>query len=196
MLTVNKLIPQGRGLAAPLLKRASQVSLDWDLRSRSRFEATDSAGRRLGVFLPRGQVVRGGDVLVAEDGSLVRVQAAPQPVMAVRICSQHGTPFDLLRAAYHLGNRHVPLELQPDRLHFEPDPVLAGMLRQMHLIVTEEQAAFEPEGGAYAAGGHAHHGHAHHGHAQHDHGHGHDHDHPGGHDHAHDHEHGHGHSHG
>ena len=65
MLTVNKLIPQGRGLAAPLLKRASQVALDWDLRCRSRFEATDSAGRRLGVFLPRGQVVRGGDVLLA-----------------------------------------------------------------------------------------------------------------------------------
>ena len=187
MLTVNKLIPQGRGLAAPLLKRASQVALDWDLRSRSRFEATDSAGRRLGVFLPRGQVVRGGDVLVAEDGSLVRVAAAPQPVMVVRICSQHGTPFDLLRAAYHLGNRHVPLELQPDCLQFEPDPVLADMLRHMHLIVTEAQAAFEPEGGAYAAGGHSH-GHSH----AHDHGHGHGHSHDHGHDDGHDHGHRHG----
>jgi urease accessory protein len=187
MLTVNKLIPQGRGLAAPLLKRASQVALDWDLRSRSRFEATDSAGRRLGVFLPRGQVVRGGDVLVAEDGSLVRVAAAPQPVMVVRICSQHGTPFDLLRAAYHLGNRHVPLELQPDCLQFEPDPVLADMLRHMHLIVTESQAAFEPEGGAYAVGGHSH-GHSH----AHDHGHGHGHSHDHGHDDGHDHGHRHG----
>ena len=76
MLTVNKLVPQGKGLAPALLKRATQVELDWDVRSRSRFDATDSSGRRLGVFLPRGQVVRGGDVLVAEDGSLVRVLAA------------------------------------------------------------------------------------------------------------------------
>jgi len=191
MLTINKLIAQGRGLAAPLLKRASQVSLGWDLRCRSRFEATDSAGRRLGVFLPRGQVMRGGDVLVAEDGSLVRVQAAPQPVMVVRICSQHGSPFDLLRAAYHLGNRHVPLELQPDRLHLEPDPVLAGMLRQMHLIVTEEQAAFEPEAGAYASGGAAHQGHGHD--HDHDHGHGHGHGHGDANDHGHAHDHAHDH---
>ncbi|MBL8332640.1 MAG: urease accessory protein UreE, partial [Rubrivivax sp.] len=83
MLNATKLIPQGQGLAAVLLKRASSVELDWDTRSRSRFEATDSAGRRIGVFLPRGSVVRGGDVLVAEDGSLIRVQAAAQPVMVV-----------------------------------------------------------------------------------------------------------------
>ena len=194
MLTVNKLIPQGRGLAAPLLKRASQVALDWDLRSRSRFEATDSAGRRLGVFLPRGQVVRGGDVLVAEDGSLVRVAAAPQPVMVVRICSQHGTPFDLLRAAYHLGNRHVPLELKPDHLKLEPDHVLADMLRHQHLIVTEANLPFEPESGAYGAG-HGHAGHGGHGHAHdhgHDHGHSHDHGHEKGHEHGKGHQHAHG----
>ncbi len=170
MLSVNKLVPQGRGLATVLLKRASQVGLDWDTRSKSRFDATDSAGRHLGVFLPRGQVVRGGDVLVAEDGSLVRVQAAAQPVLLVRPCPEHGSAFDLLRAAYHLGNRHVQLELKPDRLQLEPDHVLADMLRQMHLIVSEELAPFEPESGAYAQAAHgAHgpvHGHAHeHGHA-------------------------------
>ena len=77
MLTVNKLIPQGRGLAAVLLKRAAEVELDWDVRCKSRFDATDSAGRIVGVFLPRGTAVRGGDVLVAEDGSLIRVIAAP-----------------------------------------------------------------------------------------------------------------------
>ena len=98
MLTVNKLIPQGRGLAAVLLKRAASVELDWDVRQKSRFDATDSSGRALGVFLPRGTVVRGGDVLVGEDGSLVKVQAAPQPVLVVRACAEHGTPFDLLRA--------------------------------------------------------------------------------------------------
>jgi len=192
MLTVNKLLAQGHGLAPALVKRAASVELDWDVRQKSRFDATDSQGRTLGVFLPRGTAARGGDVLVAEDGSLIRVVAAPQPVLVVTHCTQHGTPFDLLRAAYHLGNRHVQLELKPDHLKLEPDHVLADMLRQMHLIVNPATAAFEPEGGAYAAGGgHGHHGHDHHDHGDHDHGHeGHDHGHAGhaGHDHrGHDH---------
>ena len=195
MLTIHKLLPRGQGLSAVLLKRAPLVELDWDVRQKSRFDATDSSGRALGVFLPRGQVVRGGDVLVAEDGSLIAVKAAPQAVLEVRACAEHGTPLDLLRAAYHLGNRHVQLEVQPDHLKLEPDHVLADMLRQRHLIVTETQAAFEPEAGAYAAtGAHGHeHGHAHghehaHGHAQGEHGHDHAHDHG----HEHDHSHGHG----
>ncbi len=170
MLIVNKLLPQGQGLAPVLLKRASQVELDWDVRQKSRFDATDSLGRTLGVFLPRGTLVRGGDVLVAEDGSMIRVVAAPQPVLVITPCAQHGTPFDLVRAAYHLGNRHVQIELQPDHLKIEPDHVLADMLRAMHLTVRDAAVAFEPEGGAYAAGGHGGHGHAHH-----DHGHGHAH---------------------
>ena len=170
MLTINKLIPLAQGLAPVLLKRAARVELDWDVRQKSRFDATDSTGRVLGVFLPRGTVVRGGDVLVAEDGSLIQVQAALQPVLVVRLCPTHGSPFDLLRAAYHLGNRHVQLQLTPDHLKLEPDHVLADLLRQMHLIVTDANEAFEPEGGAYAAGGHGHgdghgdghgHGHAH-----------------------------------
>ena len=172
MLTINKLIAQGRGLAAPLIKRAARVELDWDVRQKSRFDAIDSSGRALGVFLPRGTVVRGGDVLVADDGSLIAVTAAAQPVLRVRHCGEHGSPFDLLRAAYHLGNRHVPLEIKPDHLKLEPDHVLADLLRQMHLIVAEVNEPFEPEAGAYAAGGHAH-GHDH----DHEHGHGHGHDH-------------------
>ena len=182
MLTVNKLLPQGQGLAPVLLKRAATVELDWDVRQKSRFDATDSTGRALGIFLPRGTLVRGGDVLVAEDGSMVRVLAAPQPVLVITPCSEHGSPFDLVRAAYHLGNRHVQIELKPDHLKIEPDHVLADMLRAMHLIVNDAQAAFKPEGGAYAAGGHAHgHGHAHdhgdHGHHNHSHDHAHSHDH-------------------
>ena len=160
MLTINKLLPQGDGLSPVLLKRAAAVVLDWDTRQKSRFDTDDSQGRHLGVFLPRGTVVRGGDVLVAEDGSLVKVIATPEPVLVVRVCPEHGSPFDLLRAAYHLGNRHVALELQADLLHLAPDHVLADMLRQMHLLVTEELAPFEPEAGAYAAVGHDH-GHAH-----------------------------------
>lgn len=172
MITVNKLLPQGRGLSRVLLQRATTVELDWDVRSKSRFDATDSQGRALAVFLPRGQVLRGGDVLVAEDGSLIRVSATAQALLVVRHCARHGSSFDLLRAAYHLGNRHVQLELQADRLHLEPDHVLADMLRNMHLIVSEEHAAFEPEAGAYAQGVHGHHDDGHHDH-DHDHGHAH-----------------------
>jgi urease accessory protein len=193
MLHCSKLISQGRGLAPVLLKRAAEVSLDWDVRQKSRFDAVDSLGRSFGVFLPRGTAVRGGDVLVLEDGSLVRVTAAPQAVLHISHCPQHGTAFDLTRAAYHLGNRHVPIELQSDHLKIEPDHVLADMLRAMHLIVREDRLAFEPEAGAYSAQGHGHgHGHSHapvHGHA---HGADHGHDHDGGHAHgAHDHDHDH-----
>lgn len=200
MLQIYKVISQGAGLAPVLLKRAATVELDWDIRQKSRFEATDSLGRQLGIFLPRGTLVRGGDVLVAEDGSMVRVIAAPQSVLRITACTTHGSPFDLTRAAYHLGNRHVPIELKPDHLKIEPDHVLAEMLRSMHLIVNEVSESFEPEGGAYSAGGHGHahegahgHGHAHApaaAPAPHVHGpdcnHGHAHDH--GHDHGHAHE--------
>ncbi len=180
MIQTSKLIPQGAGLAAALLKRAATVELDWDVRQKSRFDALDSAGRTLGVFLPRGMVVRGGDVLVADDGSLVRVVAAPQAVLKITHCVNHGTPYDLIRAAYHLGNRHVPIELKPDHLKIEPDHVLAEMLRAMHLIVHAVDEAFEPENGAYASGGHAHGGHGH----KHDHGHAHGEVHTSGHSHT------------
>jgi urease accessory protein len=175
MLTANKLMPQGRGLAPVLLKRAATIELDWDVRQKSRFDATDSQGRQIGIFLARGTAVRGGDVLVAEDGSLVRVIAAPQPVLRITHCTAHGTPFDLTRAAYHLGNRHVPIELKPDHLKIEPDHVLADMLRSMHLIVVAVEEAFEPEGGAYGSHEHGHGSHDHHGHDHHSHDHGHSH---------------------
>lgn len=184
MLTVNKLLPQGQGLAPVLLRRAATVELDWDVRQKSRFAATDSLGRALAIFLPRGQAVRGGDVLVAEDGSIVRAIAAPQKVLQITACAEHGTPFDLMRAAYHLGNRHVPIELQPDHLKIEPDHVLADMLRSMHMTVVEADLPFEPEGGAY--GGHV----TNDGHSHHHHGHAHTHDHGAcGHGHGHGQEH-------
>ena len=99
MLTLHKLIPQGRGLAPVLVKRAASVELDWDVRQKSRLGATDSQGRAIGVFLPRGTLLRGGDVLVAEDGSLIRVIAAPQAVLRIMPCAVHGSAFDLTRAA-------------------------------------------------------------------------------------------------
>ena len=181
MLIAGKLIPAAAGLAPALRRRAATVALDWDTRQKSRFDIVDSAGRSIGVFLPRGGVVRGGDTLVVDDGSLVAVTAKPQALVVVTV-GPGGAPFDLLRAAYHLGNRHVPLELTPTCLRLEPDPVLAEMLRRMGLVVVDDEAAFEPEAGAYgpqAAGrsepshGHAHahpHLHAHpHPHTQHAH---------------------------
>ena len=177
MLVASKLIAAGRGLAPALVRRAATVELDWDTRQKSRFDATDSLGRTLGVFLPRGRVVRGGDVLVAEDGSLVKVVAKAQAVLVVTPGAS-GTPLALLRAAYHLGNRHVPLEVRADRLQLEPDHVLAGLLQRMGLRVEPASAAFEPESGAYDAAaalppaghGHAHHEHDHeHEHANHAH---------------------------
>jgi urease accessory protein len=199
MLIANKLIAAGAGLAAVLLRRAANVELDWDTRQKSRFEAVDSQGRHVGVFLPRGSIVRGGDVLVGEDGSLIAVKALPQPVLVV---TAEGSLLGLLRAAYHLGNRHVPLEVKADRLQLEPDHVLADMLRRMGLRIDEAHAAFEPEAGAYDASSMAHgpgHDHAHdgsHDHEHtHDHGHEHKHDDSCGHDHEHGDEHGHDHGH-
>jgi urease accessory protein len=165
LLVASKLIAGGRGLAPALLRRAAAVALDWDTRQKSRFEAVDASGRRIGVFLPRGATVRGGDVLVAEDGSLIVVGALAQRVLVVtaRATSRDRT-LDLLRAAYHLGNRHVALEVRSDRLVLEPDHVLAGMLVRMGLDVVETTRPFEPEAGAYDAASSAHHHGRDHGH--------------------------------
>ncbi len=143
-------MPQGAGLAAVLVKRATTVELDWGTRQKSHFAATDSAGRVLGVTLPHGTLVRSGDVLVAEDGSLIKVVAAPQPVLLIAACSQHGSAFDLTRAAYYLGTHQVAIELTPDHLKIEPNPALADLLRAMHLTVSEALDTFEPQSSARA----------------------------------------------
>jgi urease accessory protein len=106
-------------------------------------------------------------------------------VLRITHCPDHGSLFDLMRAAYHLGNRHVPIELQADHLKIEPDHVLADMLRDMHMTVVAVDEAFEPENGAYgehaSQAGHGHHDHAHKHAEPHAHVHG-----PGcGHDHSH-----------
>ena len=177
LLVASKLIAAGRGLAPALVRRAATVELDWDTRQKSRFEATDSTGRRVAVFLARGRIVRGGDVLVAEDGSLIAVKAAAQAILVVTVAAT-GAPIDLLRAAYHLGNRHVPLEVRADRVQLEPDHVLAELLTRMGLQVEASSGPFEPEAGAYdtASAGHHHAAETGHDH-NHDHGHGHDHEH-------------------
>jgi urease accessory protein len=167
MLQAARSLPHGQGLAPVLVRRAPRLVLDWDARQKSRFFADTTDSQRVGVFLPRGTVLRGGDVLVCLCGTLVAVIAAPQPVLRITPCIDpahaHGESpaFVLMRAAYHLGNRHVPIELQPDHLKMEPDHVLADMLRAMHLNVAEVNEPFEPEGGAYGPHGHKHHGNSH-----------------------------------
>ena len=116
-------------------------------KSRYRFEMEDET---LYLRLPRGTVLRNGDLLLAAtDNSLVRVIAKPEPVLTIA----NSQPLDLLRAAYHLGNRHVPLEITPTYLRLSPDPVLRTMLEQLGMEVQEAVLPFQPEIGAY---GHAH----------------------------------------
>ena len=165
MLIVNRHIPAATA-PAPFTTGGTRLRLDWDTRCKSRFDARDSADRRIAVILPRGTVLRGGDSLVAEDGSAIVVEAALQPLLRIRIDATRGGDSDLMRAAYHLGNRHVQLEVQRDFLQIEPDPVLAAMLVRMGLSVTEVAAPFEPEAGAYAPSGHTHSDHG--GHPDHD----------------------------
>lgn len=126
---------------------ADVLELTYDTRKKSRFKARTSSGEQLGVILPRGRVLRGGDVLADESGALVRVIAAPEQISRVR----SEDPWLLARAAYHLGNRHVPLQVDSDWLGYQHDHVLDAMVRGLGLQVSVEQASFEPEEGAYAA---------------------------------------------
>jgi urease accessory protein len=144
------------------------LTLPFDSRQRSRLRVTLSSGEVAGLALPRGSVLRGGDLLRVSDGRVLRVISARERVSTVRSNVMRA----LLRAAYHLGNRHVPLEVGEGYLRYQYDHVLDGMVRDLGLSVEVEEAAFEPEAGAYARGGG--HGHAH--------GHAHGHDHADGHD--------------
>jgi urease accessory protein len=150
-----------------------RLVLPFDLRQRSRLLATLDSGEEIGLTLPRGTVLRGGDRLQASDGRIVEVVAAPELVSIVRT----GDPRQLARAAYHLGNRHIAVQVAHDSLQFLRDHVLEEMLRGQGLKVEADVLPFEPEGGAYSQGhGHSHDGHAH-GHGAHDHHHGHVHGH-------------------
>lgn len=196
MIKIDKVLPAPHGIAPVLVRRAPKLVLPFGDRSKSRLRAALDNGSEAALFLPRGTVLRGGDLLVAEDGTFVEVQAAAESVLQVTAAD----PLVLMRAAYHLGNRHTPVEVGRDYLRLEYDPVLADMLTRLGVRIERAELPFEPEAGAYG-GGHKH-GHdatfeedyataqavfhEHHGHA-----HGHDHGHSHGHDHDHDHGHGH-----
>ena len=127
------------------------LTLPFELRQKSRLRTQADNGEVVMLMLERGTILRGGDLLEAEDGRIVVVMAANENVMTVAQCS----PLKLLRAAYHLGNRHVPLQIGDGWLRFGRDAVLMEMLRGIGIEVIEESAQFEPEAGAYG-GGHRH----------------------------------------
>ncbi|AMW77803.1 urease accessory protein UreE [Acinetobacter sp. TGL-Y2] len=142
------------------------VELSFDTRQKSRFRATLKTGTDIGADLPRTGILRSGSYIATEHGEILRVDAKAERLMQVTA----PTEFDLLKAAYHLGNRHVPLMLTPAALYFEPDHVLAEMVMGLGLNVSEVDHPFEPESGAYAQHTHEHrlspikaiHAHAHH----------------------------------
>jgi urease accessory protein len=131
------------------------LSLPYDARKKSRLLARSEKGREVAVVLARGSVLRDGDLLEADSGDVLLVRAAAEAVSD----ASSADALLLARAAYHLGNRHVPLQIQLGTLRYQHDHVLDAMLRVLGLQVTARTAAFEPEGGAYA-GQIAHHEHA------------------------------------
>ncbi|NTV11582.1 MAG: urease accessory protein UreE [Zoogloea sp.] len=129
-----------------------KLELSFEYRNKSRLRATLASGEEVGMFLPRGTILRGGDKLRGADGRIVRVVSAPEELIEAR-CKD---PLALARAAYHLGNRHVAVEVGMDRrsgwLRLQEDHVLEHMLVGLGCTVTRLKAAFEPEAGAYAPG--------------------------------------------
>jgi urease accessory protein len=124
-----------------------QLVLPFQLRSKSRVRTALETGEEVGLVLERGSILRGGDLLVAEDGRLVAVVAAPERVSTVNSTD----PLQLLRAAYHLGNRHVALQIGAGWVRYQHDHVLDEMVKGLGLNVAVEDAPFEPEAGAYGA---------------------------------------------
>ena len=162
-----------------------QLKLPFDLRQKSRLKTKLVSGEEVGLILPRGEILRGGDLVTASDGRVIEIVAEPEKVL-------HIETRELAKIAYHLGNRHVPVQVGEGFLRIAEDHVLEEMVTKLGAQVSKLEAPFEPEAGAYAGGHHQHdemgHGgkiHDHH-HEEHDHVHdehcGHDHHH---HDHDH-----------
>lgn len=182
MLRATKVIRQPKWKEAA----ADTVVLDFDDRHRRRVAMTGTRGLSFVLDLPEAVALRGGDALGLEDGRLIEVVAAPEPLLEVR----GADPLHVVRLAWHLGNRHLPTQIMPKALRIRRDHVIEDMLRGLGARVIEIDAPFDPEGGAYNTSGHAH------SHAQssaHAHSHAHDHHHDHGHahrDNGHHHEHG------
>ena len=132
--------------------------LPFEQRQKSRLRTVLANGEEAGIFLERGTILRGGDFLQADDGRIVRVVSAEEDLMEVRAADASA----LARAAYHLGNRHTPVQVGDGWLRFAADRVLGDMLIGLGVTVTALRAPFEPEAGAYAAAHHHHSGEAKH----------------------------------
>lgn len=176
---------------------ADTVVLGFDDRHRRRMAMTGTRGLEFLLDLEEAVALRGGDALVLEDGQLIEVVAAAEPLVEIR-CTD---PHHLVRVAWHLGNRHLPTQIAGKHLRIRRDHVIEDMVKGLGARVIAIEAPFDPEGGAYAGGGHTAHAHDAHDHAHahyahdHTHDHGHKHDHADGHgDHSHAH-HGHSHAH-
>lgn len=145
VLKVTEKLPQ------PVDAQAT-LTLPFDLRQKSRLRAVLDDGQEVGIMLSRGEVLRGGDCLQAESGLVIRLQAANEAVS--RVASTDS--LLLQKACYHLGNRHVPLQITADGLCYLQDHVLDQMVESLGLDVKHETAPFEPESGAYHQHGHTH----------------------------------------
>jgi len=148
MIRIEKLL---EGSARPSVT----LSLPIDQRTRSRLKVTLDDGRQAGLFLPRGKVLRGGDLLQSTEGLIVQVRAAAESVSTVH----SDDALALARVSYHLGNRHVPLQITSKWVRYQHDHVLDDMVSGLGLTVEVEQAPFEPEAGAYQSAAHSHHHH-------------------------------------
>jgi urease accessory protein len=143
MLTLSQRLTDRRDASA-------QLVLPFELRQKTRLRTTLSTGEEVGLNLDRGYILRGGDQLLASDGRIIEIVASPEDVSVVT----SSDPLQLARAAYHLGNRHVSVQIGPGWLRYLHDHVLDDMVRGIGLPVKRETFPFEPEAGAYA--GHAH----------------------------------------
>jgi urease accessory protein len=144
----NKIGPE-----AQQLEPKGRLELPFDARQKSRLRTHLASGEEAALVLPRGEVLRGGDLVVASDGRVVEVIAAAERVLHVECASA----TELARCAYHLGNRHVPVEVGEGFLRLAEDHVLEKMLARLGAKLSHVTAPFEPEAGAYhgnAAGGH------------------------------------------
>ena len=160
-----------------------QLRLPFESRQKSRLRTKLVSGEEVGLMLPRGEILRGGDLVTASDGRVIEVLAEPEKLL-------HVETEDLAKIAYHLGNRHVPVQVGESFLRIAEDHVLEEMVKKLGARVSHVHAPFEPEAGAYAGG---HHQHDEMGHGGRIHDRHHDHDHEHDHDHAHDENCGHGH---
>lgn len=127
------------------------ITLPFETRQKSRLQAVMDTGEEIGLLLPRGTVLRDGDLLKTESGLVIKVQAAEESVSTAQV----NDPTLFARACYHLGNRHVPLQVGENWLRYLHDHVLDDMLKGLGVITKHEHAPFEPEAGAYG-GGHRH----------------------------------------